>query len=603
MNPRFPLWVALLAAASLVCFSPLARASSSVEPTRISLPHGPGSIHGLGRNFEPSLASGTAAYGVDIVVPPGASGFGPHISLEYDSGGGISDLGMGWRLGGVPSLRRRTEDGLPRFDATDTFEVDGFGAPSRLVEISSGIFRPEFEPGTFVRAQRGADGLSWEARDKAGIIYRFGGAAIERENDRIASYLLTEALDLHGHRIAYTWDTSDGHAVLQSIAWNDYGDDVRNVVSFMYEARPDLHTIFSVGIKQQYMRRLTRIEVNHGGALVRRYVLAYAPDVHSRLASLTLFGNDSTSREPVLSFNYTAARFVASADVITMATPPGRSPGDANVELADLDGDTLPDLLVTRAGSFRSYQNHDGRAWKAGVDWSASPSVELGSTGVQLADLDGDGAIDLAVKSGNDFRYFPGATETAFLPSVPIATVPNFTFEDPDVRLADLDEDRRIDVIITTASGIAIGYNKNGVDWTVPQIIGTVDRNQPLRFSDGKTQLCDVNGDRVQDFCYLRSQSLVYWLGRGRGVFEPPQTATGVPTWDPSSPWELRDLDGDGWVDLVHVGVDQVDVALATGAGHLGAVRTITGTPTRGPNTTIRYADMDGSGSTERGWE
>ena len=31
------------------------------------------------------------------------------------------------------------------------------------------------------------------------------------------------------------------------------------------------------------------------------------------------------------------------------------------------------------------------------------------------------------------------------------------------------------------------------------------------------TQLCDVNGDRVEDFCYLTRGSLVWWPGRGRG--------------------------------------------------------------------------------------
>src|SRR5439155_13748792 len=129
------------------------------------------------------------------------------------------------------------------------------------------------------------------------------------------------------------------------------------------------------------------------------------------------------------------------------------------------------------------------------------------------------------------------------------------------------------------------------------------DPKQSLRFSDGgHTHLCDINGDRVQDICYLSPGSLAYWLGRGRGAFEPAQMAIGVPSFDPSSPWELHDLDGDGWVDLVHVGVDQVDVARAIGPAHFDAPQTLAGTPTRGPNTTIRFADMNGSGSVDVVW-
>src|SRR4051794_8437308 len=93
MKSRCLLWAAAAAAALLVCLPSEVRASSSIGWTRISLPKGPGSIHGLGRNFEPSLASGTASYGVNIAMPPGAGGFGPSLSLEYDSGGGVSDLG------------------------------------------------------------------------------------------------------------------------------------------------------------------------------------------------------------------------------------------------------------------------------------------------------------------------------------------------------------------------------------------------------------------------------------------------------------------------------------------------------------------------------
>src|SRR5687768_13016342 len=129
--------------------------AAGTEPSKISLPAGPGSIEGLGRDFVPSLSSGGASYGVDIAVPPAAGGFGPKLTLEYDSGGGVTELGIGWRIGGLPNIRRRTVDGLPQFDAGDALELTGFGATSDLVELSPGIFRPQLEFGAFVRIQRG----------------------------------------------------------------------------------------------------------------------------------------------------------------------------------------------------------------------------------------------------------------------------------------------------------------------------------------------------------------------------------------------------------------------------------------------------------------
>ncbi|MBI2392838.1 MAG: VCBS repeat-containing protein [Deltaproteobacteria bacterium] len=581
--------------------------AKGLDATRISLPKGPGSVEGLGKNFTPSLASGTASYGVDIAVPPAAAGFAPKLSLDYDSGGGISDLGIGWQLGGVPEIRRRTENGLPKFDATDAFEIAGFGAPSDLLEIATNVFRPQYESGAFVRVQRSADGKTWEARDKSGTTYRFGGDGFtEEEGGRVATWLLREQLDVYGHSIKYSWKTDGSHGRLDRVVYNDFSPEARNEVVLKYEPRPDPHTRFTSGIKEEFNYRVTAVEVIHGGALVRRYELAYKTGLHSQLATVTLVGSDGVTKLPTLSLSYAEPKLALDAGgLVAMKSPPGRSPADANVDLADLDGDGLPDLLVTSAGAYRTYLNHDGLSWKPPMDWgaSASPSLELSQIGVQLADLDGDGAIDLVAKSGTSyFRYFPGRSATSFATPVSIKTVPNFTFEDADVRVADMDGDRRADVVVTTSAGIAIGYNKNGVDWTEPATVGIVDPKQPLRFSDGKTQLCDVNGDRVQDLCYLRSGSLVYWLGRGRGKFEPAKIATGVPEFDSTAPWQLVDLDGDGWLDLVHVGVSNVQVSLATGEGVFGPARTISGTPTKGPSGVVKFADMNGTGTTDIVW-
>ena len=572
---------AALAATCLVTSNLVGRTSraSGVNPTKISLPSGPASIEGLGRNFAASLASGTASYGVDIAVPPSAGGFAPHLSLDYDGGGGVSELGLGWRLGGLLSVRRRVDQGLPRFDATDTFELSGAGIPSDLLEMPDGFFRAQYEGGGFFRVQRSGDGTEWEARSKSGVTYRFGGKGFtEEEAGQVVTFLLREQVDLHGHTISYEWDTSEGHALLTHVTWNDFGNAFRQRIELIYEERPDPHVLFSSGIRQSISRRLKTLEVTLGGELVRRYTLGYQDGQHSLLATVNAVGTDGTTAMPRLQLGYTKPSFATDGQIIRMMAPPGHSPGDKDASLADLDGDGLPDLLIAHSGEYRTYLNQDGERWQSATDWSAaaSPSLALSDVGVQLADVDGDGAIDLVAKSGNkDFRFFPGKDATHFDGPVAIGTVPNFSFEDPEVRLADLDGDRRTDVAITTSTGFAIAYNLGGKDWAKPKLVGKVDKKQPLLFSDGKTQLCDVNGDRVLDFCYLRSGSLAYWLGRGRGAFEAAVQAHGVPDFDVSDPWRLVDLNGDGWVDLVHVGVTQVEYALATGAGMFGAVATI----------------------------
>lgn len=591
---------------ALALASPPARAGGA-DLTRISLPTGPASIEGLGKSFSATLSSGTASYVIDIPVPPAAGGFGPKLALVYDGGSGVGELGMGWQLGGLVTLRRRTDDGLPQFGGSDLFQLDGLGAPCELVQVSPGVFRPLEERGAFARVTRGASGDTWEVRDKSGVTYRLGGTGwFEAEGSKVAAYLLREQVDLHGHLIAYEWDASSGHGLLKKIVWNDFGPEVRNSIELSYEARPDPVVRHSAGIRQVIEQRLASVVVRHGALQVRRYALTYASiDAHSVLQGVAATGSDDATAMPPVAFEYTEASYAADGQVVSMTTPPGHGLTNPDAELADLNGDGLPDLLLAKAGAYRSYVNHDGKAWLPGEDWqtSDSPSASLSSPGTQMADVDGDGALDLVLKSGlADFRFFPGKSATSFGAKVQIPTVPNIDFDHPDVQLADLDGDRRADAVISGTSGWAVAYNLGGNDFAAPAKLGVIDPKQVLHFADGHTSLCDVNGDRVQDVCYLLSGSLAFWLGRGRGTFEPAASGSGVPPFDPSSPWELRDLNGDGWVDLVHVGANQVRFVLASAPGKFGAERSIGGVPPKLPSTVVRFADMNASGTTDILW-
>ena len=154
--------------------------------------------------------------------------------------------------------------------------------------------------------------------------------------------------------------------------------------------------------------------------------------------------------------------------------------------------------------------------------------------------------------ASHSLQYLPGWTPTSFGRAVEVKTVPNLTFEDPDVRLADMDGDRRTDVVVTTLAGLAIGYNLSGVDWTQPAVVGVVDPTQALRFSDGHTSLCDVNGDRVQDLCAtcalvdLRTGWVAVEGNSSRQLSRPACLCSTTPIRGSS----YGSLDGDGWLDL-----------------------------------------------------
>ena len=64
---------------------------------------------------------------VPIATSPGRSGFGPQLSLSYDSGAGNGPFGFGWSLS-LPSITRKTDKGLPQYrdaEESDVFILSG----------------------------------------------------------------------------------------------------------------------------------------------------------------------------------------------------------------------------------------------------------------------------------------------------------------------------------------------------------------------------------------------------------------------------------------------------------------------------------------------
>src|SRR6202140_2093371 len=91
--------------------------------TSLSLPKGGGAIRGIGEKFAANPVTGTGSLSVPIYTSPGRSGFGPQLSLSYDSGSGNNPFGFGWSLG-LPAVTRKTDKGLPQYQ--DAQESDIF---------------------------------------------------------------------------------------------------------------------------------------------------------------------------------------------------------------------------------------------------------------------------------------------------------------------------------------------------------------------------------------------------------------------------------------------------------------------------------------------
>jgi hypothetical protein len=60
--------------------------NGQVQAPSVSLPKGGGAIRGMGEKFAANPVTGTGSMSVPIATSPARSGFGPQLSLSYDSG-------------------------------------------------------------------------------------------------------------------------------------------------------------------------------------------------------------------------------------------------------------------------------------------------------------------------------------------------------------------------------------------------------------------------------------------------------------------------------------------------------------------------------------
>jgi RHS repeat-associated protein len=120
-----------------------AGASFAISPPTIALPKGGGAIAGIGEKFTANPATGTGSLSVPLAVSPGRSGFGPELTLTYDSGAGNGPFGLGWQLS-LPAITRKTDKGLPRYRDAVESDVYVLAGAEDLV--------PELDPTTGLRS-------------------------------------------------------------------------------------------------------------------------------------------------------------------------------------------------------------------------------------------------------------------------------------------------------------------------------------------------------------------------------------------------------------------------------------------------------------------
>ena len=218
----------------------------------ISLPKGGGAIRGMGEKFAANPVTGTGSMSVPIATSPGRSGFGPQLSLSYESGSGNGPFGFGWSLS-LPAIIRKTDKGLPQYrdaEDSDVFILSGaedlvpllvqnaqgeWERESLPVRTVNGLtyqvcrYRPRIE-GLFARIERWTNTLDatdvfWRSISKDNITTWYGKTPESRISDpanpsRIFSWQICQSHDDKGNVIVYGYTREDSARIFEDTLGN-----------------------------------------------------------------------------------------------------------------------------------------------------------------------------------------------------------------------------------------------------------------------------------------------------------------------------------------------------------------------------------------------
>lgn len=668
---------------------------SGVKPSAISLPSGAGSIEGLGESFEPQLNTGGSSYGVTISLPPGRAGLAPTVRLGYNSYAGNGLCGLGWAME-FPDLKRQTDKGFPEYDEGDTFLFGG----EELVPLNNLDWRCENER-SFQRLRRidsDGDGLldAWEVTERNGTRHtlgRFRGqngrwSVVEHPEkgglapfDRTYQWLLDSTTDVHGNRIEYEYAPGTGVLYPSRITYAHSGD-MFHEVTFAYQVRPDQLSDFRPSFSRLLDRRLARIEARSGGQLLRAYNLAYDYEpgdltlaetaaqagyldlgvtLLKRVVQVDRSGSDANYLPPLV-FTYSGLDLI-QAELRGFATPPDLDLSEPNgrVQLADLDGDSLPDLLATTFEGATMVQRVSLNRGESEVNGElrlafAPAKLVVGSSPVDLAqantvihDPKGKGLVDMSslVDDGANKRLETFLNRARLdlvdedrlgftLENLETTVIPNppafVSYSQAGTRQLDVNFDKRGDFVNLEPGfgGMKVNtyfLHRDGT-WLTSQT--TLPASYPLAntFQDpsgepnAAVQVADMNGDRMMDLIALSPSPggggqrlrVSYWPLTGRGHYgderlmettEPDPLDIG--TADLRDVF-LEDITGDGLTDILVLDGSGPETILTLRVNLAGKAWSPPysrgGLPRYAPRdpvqpTVLRLADLNGNGSTD----
>jgi RHS repeat-associated protein len=237
----------------------------------------------------------------------------------------------------------------------------------------------------------------------------------------------------------------------------------------------------------------------------------------------------------------------------------GLNTGD--LQLQTLTGDGRKFIVSTQPPHQGFFElTDDTQQWLPFTAFDRYPGVDLRNPNIKFIDLNGDGMPDIVLSEEDIFTWYPAAGITGYdspeLAPKPFDEEkgPAIVFADPiqSIFLSDMTGAGLTDIVRIRNGEISywpnLGYGAFGakVNMSNAPLFDTIDQ-----FNPAYLHLADINGTGATDILYLGQDKLRAWLNLSGNAWGPAWEATAFP--DTASPNQLSvaDLLGNGTACII----------------------------------------------------
>lgn len=266
----------------------------------------------------------------------------------------------------------------------------------------------------------------------------------------------------------------------------------------------------------------------------------------------------------------------------TISNATGRAVGSS-----DLDGDGDADVISSSHGTTDVIENLGGGTF--GLRLSVAAGITF-TQGIAVADLDGDGDRDLLIQASD--RWNEVRSEVFWVPNLgsmsfgPKQVLHQSTPGGGAVQARDLDGDGDQDIVAMTAEGLLLFEGQGSGTFGAPV---TIDATH------GTDVKCvDVDGDGDEDVVAANTNGVIWFKNLSAGAAVTLGAGQSIPTLSLVYALDLADMDGDGDVDLATNGGDRVVLYLNLGGGTFDGGNLLSSTSQNSRRVHLADVDQDG---------